>query len=108
MRKDATIQGSLNHDVTYQTLDLGPGIVSIQWGLAHQHGTARSLSKRGVDVLDAADECLFKKKCITFTNEDDISWLKREMGDIKEGMKEIAEHLQGDVDYKLEEILVYL
>ncbi|EDR05743.1 uncharacterized protein LACBIDRAFT_329294 [Laccaria bicolor S238N-H82] len=90
----ATIQGSLNHDVTYQTPDLEPGIVSIQWGLAHQHGAARRAP--------------IQKKHITFTNEDNISWLKREMGDIKEGVKEIAEYLRGDVDYKLEEILVYI
>jgi hypothetical protein len=55
---------------------------------------------RDVDVLEVADEWLFKKKCVTFSNEDDMDWLKREMGDIKEGMKEITKYLWGDVDYK--------
>lgn len=68
----------------------------------------RSSSKRGVDVLDAADERLSKKKRITYADEDDMDWIKREMGDIKEGVKEIAEHLRGDVDCKLEEVLAYV
>lgn len=37
-----------------------------------------------------------------------MDWIKREMGDIKEGVKEIAEHLRGDVDCKLEEVLAYV
>jgi hypothetical protein len=68
----------------------------------------RSSSKRDVDVLEVADERPFKKKCVTFTNEDDIDWLKREMGDIKEGMMEITKYLRGDVDSKLEEVLEYV
>jgi hypothetical protein len=30
-----------------------------------------------VDVVDAADGRLFKKKRITFTNEGNVDWLKR-------------------------------
>jgi len=37
-----------------------------------------------------------------------MDWLKREMGDIKEGMKEIAKYLRRDVGYKLDEVLEYV
>jgi hypothetical protein len=63
------------------------------------------LRSSSVEVLEVADERPFKKRRVTF---DDMDRLNREMGDIKEGMKEIAEHLRGDVDYRLEEILQYV
>jgi hypothetical protein len=49
-------------------------------------------------VLEVEDERPFKKKCqyiTTFTN-DGIDWLKREIrdSDIKESIKEMAEHLR--------------
>ena len=58
--------------------------------------------KRGVeDVLEVEDERPFKKNCqyvTTFTNEKsggiDPDWLKRELRDIKECIKEMAEHLK--------------
>jgi hypothetical protein len=37
-----------------------------------------------------------------FTDEDDMDWPKREISDIKECMKEMAEHLRGNVEYRLE------
>jgi hypothetical protein len=61
-------------------------------------------SKRGAEVFEIEDERPFKKRRLAFTNEDDIDWLKHEIGDIKESVKEIAEHLRGNVEYRLEEL----
>ena len=61
-------------------------------------------SKRDADVFEVEDERPFKKKRLAFTNEDDINWLKQEIGGIKESVKEIAEHLRGNVEYRLEEL----
>ena len=45
-------------------------------------------------MLEVKDECPFKKKCVAFTNKDDEDWLKHKISDIKEYVKEIAEHLR--------------
>lgn len=64
--------------------------------------------KRDAGILEVADERPFKKKRATSTNDDDMDWLKQEIGDIKEGMKKITKHLKGNVDYKLDELLQYI
>jgi len=33
-----------------------------------------------------------------------MDWLKHEISEIRECMKEIAEHLRGNVEYRLEEL----
>jgi hypothetical protein len=55
--------------------------------------------KRDADVLEVEDERPFKKKLVAFINNDDMDWLKHEISDIKESMKEIAEYLGGNLDY---------
>lgn len=57
------------------------------------------LLKRDADVLEVEDERPFKKKLVAFINNDDMDWLKHEISDIKESMKEIAEYLGGNLDY---------
>jgi hypothetical protein len=71
----------------------------------------KSLSKRRLEPLDSVDNNhRLKRQCLDL--QDDVNWMKVEitdikayMRDIKTCMREIAEHLQGDVDYKLEEII---
>jgi hypothetical protein len=60
--------------------------------------------KRDADILE--DERPLKKKRGAFTNkdEDDVDWLKHEISDIKDCLKDIAEHLRGNVEYRLEEL----
>ena len=65
---------------------------------------SESSLKRDAEVLDAEDECPFKKKRLAFTNNDDIDWLKHEICDIEGCMKEMAECLRGNVEYRLEEL----
>ena len=63
-------------------------------------------SKRGAEAFEIEDEHPFKKRHLAFTNEDDINWLKHEISDIKESVKEIAEHLRGNVEYGLKEFRI--
>ena len=61
-----------------------------------------------MEVLDLTDDHPLKRKCLTFIDEDDMVWLKGEIGGIKESMREIAEaveQLREHVDNKLEELL---
>lgn len=61
-----------------------------------------------MEVLDLTDDRPLKRKCLTFIDEDDMVWLKGEIGGIKESMREIAEaveQLREHVDNKLEELL---
>jgi hypothetical protein len=51
------------------------------------------LLKQDADVLEVEDERPFKKKFVAFINNDEMDWLKHEISNIKESMKEIAEHL---------------
>jgi hypothetical protein len=60
--------------------------------------------KRDADVLEIEDERPFKRKRVAFTNNDDMDWLKHQISEIRECMKEIAEHLRGNVEYRLEEL----
>jgi hypothetical protein len=60
--------------------------------------------KRDADVLEIEDERPFKRKRGAFTNNDDMDWLKHQIREIREGMKGIAEHLRGNVEYRLEEL----
>jgi hypothetical protein len=57
--------------------------------------------KRGSKVPDAAGARPSKRKRFTPINEDDMDWLKGEIADIKEGIREIAEHLEIEVDCNL-------
>jgi hypothetical protein len=36
--------------------------------------------------------------------DKDVDWLKHEISDIKECVKAMAEHLRGNVEYRLEEL----
>lgn len=52
------------------------------------------------------DDRPLKRKCLsTFIDEDDMVWLKDELGDIRKGITEITEHLEG-VDKKLGEFII--
>lgn len=57
---------------------------------------------------DSAQEVLddrpLKRRCLTFVDEDDMDWLKDEIGGIKESIREIAEHLE-HMDEKMEELI---
>jgi hypothetical protein len=90
----------------------------------HSKNTSKSSLKRDADVLEVEDERPSKKKCVAFTNKDvakntsnpslkqdavaltdkDVDWLKHEINDIKECVKAMAEHLRGNVEYRLEEL----
>ncbi len=68
-------------------------------------------SKRRLEPVDSIDNNhRLKRQCLDL--QDDVNWIKLEIGDIKAQlrdikgcMRETAEHLRGDVDYKLEEII---
>ena len=47
---------------------------------------------------------LFKKKRVVFVDKDDMEWLKQEISDIKECMKEMAGYLGWNVEHDLEEL----
>ena len=77
---------------------------------AHQN-VPRFSSKQRLESLDGIDSNPhLKRQCLNL--KDDMDWVKVEIGDIKVCirdikvyMREIADHLQGDVDVKLEEII---
>lgn len=60
------------------------------------------LSKRDSEVLDVIDDSPLKRKRLTFIDEDDVDWLKREVSEIKESIRNLREHM----DNKLEELLL--
>jgi len=64
----------------------------------------KSSLKRDAGVLEIEDERPFKRKRVASTNNDDMDWLKHQISEIRECMKEIAEHLRGNVEYRLEEL----
>jgi hypothetical protein len=76
----------------------------------------KSSSKRRLESLDSVDidnSHRLKRQCRDL--QDDVNWIKAEIGDIrtylrdiKGCMRDIAEHLRGDVDYKLEEIIDHI
>jgi hypothetical protein len=61
--------------------------------------------KRDSNSLDVADDRPLKRKRLMAINDDDMDWFKGEVSDIKVCIREIAEHLRGDVDVKLDELL---
>jgi hypothetical protein len=54
---------------------------------------------------DDDDDHPLKRYCLTSVYEEDMGWIKSELKDIKESLSEIAEHLRGDVDLKIEEVI---
>ncbi|KAF8167810.1 hypothetical protein B0H34DRAFT_683127 [Crassisporium funariophilum] len=67
---------------------------------------AKPSLKRHADILDVADERQSKNRRVTSPDGNDMDWLKCEISDMKERVKEISEHLGGDTDYRLEEYWV--
>ncbi len=71
----------------------------------------KSSSKRRLEPLNSVNNNhRLKRQCLDL--QDDVNWMKVEIADIKAYMRDIkmcmretAEHLRGDVDYKLEEII---
>ena len=47
------------------------------------------------------DDGPLKRKCLTFIDEDDIDWLKGEIGGIKKSIREIADRLKKDMGTEL-------
>jgi hypothetical protein len=45
-----------------------------------------------------------KRGVLHLLAKDDVDWLKHEISDIKERVKEMADHLRGNVEYRLEEL----
>jgi hypothetical protein len=54
----------------------------------------KSSSKRSAEIVDILDDRPMKRTCLTFIDEDDMDWLKGEIGNIKQSISEIAKHLQ--------------
>ncbi|KAI0246703.1 hypothetical protein BJV78DRAFT_1286154 [Lactifluus subvellereus] len=52
--------------------------------------------KRDLGVIDVSNKPPFKRWCLTFIDEDDLSWLKGDIGGIKERLQEVAAQARED------------
>jgi hypothetical protein len=55
--------------------------------------------------LDAAHDLPSKRQYRTSVGKNDRDWIKEELNDIKTCLREIADHLRGDVDLKIDEVI---
>ena len=62
-------------------------------------------NSKALDVPDDRPSKRLKSTRISIIDDDNMEWLKVEIGAIKESVREIADYLQEDVDIKLEELL---
>ena len=77
--------------------------IMVTWTWLRTRKVPKSLlSKRDSEVLDVIDDSPLKRKRLTFIDEDDVDWLKREVSEIKESIRNLREHM----DNKLEELLL--
>jgi hypothetical protein len=84
----------------------------LQKVLKSKSSSKRRLPVESLDSIDIDNNLRLKRQCLDL--QDDVNWIKAEIGDIrtylrdiKGCVREIAE-LQGDVDYKLEEIIDHI
>jgi hypothetical protein len=52
---------------------------------------------------DDDDDRSLKRYRLTSVYDEDMGWIKNTLKDIQASLKEIMEHLKGDVDVKIEE-----
>jgi hypothetical protein len=69
-----------------------------------QNGSPKFLLKRRIESPSDDDGHPLKRYCLTSVYEKDMGWIMDKLKDIKEFLNEIAGHLRGDVDLKIDRL----